>query len=183
MRRQLGTIWILDGDAIDGEEDFGAFADGKIAAEGCARNHLDLCRTVPFCNPQCVLSRFGDEPLLKSRFRHDLKPRILQMKPVLVAALDDEAFIAAALEPAVEHGVFDVEVSGKTFPIEGAAARSERVDDLELLAGGIRGDAVGEAMGLFPRARVDHHLAIDEAPEDESLGRFFVRPVVFHVHE
>ena len=179
----LGAVGVLDGNGIDGEENLGGFADGKIVAKGGFGDVLNLGGTIALFDALGVLGGFGDEPLVDFGFGNDLELGVLEVEAVGVAVLDDEAFLAAAIYPGVEDVVLDVEVFGEAVAVPGAAAGGEGVDDLKFVAGGVGGYAVGETVGLFPGVGVDDHFTVDEAPKDHPFAGFVVGADVFHIHE
>lgn len=133
--RHLRAVWVLDDDAIDRKEDFSGFPNGEIVAEGGAGDIFNLGRAVPFFYAERVFCRFGHEPLVEFGLGDDLQFWVLQVEAVGIAALDDQTFFAAGVDPSVEDVIFDIEELRESFPIPRSPFGSEGIDDFEFLAG------------------------------------------------
>lgn len=104
-----GAVGILDDDAVNREKDVGRFADGEVLAKGSAGCPFDLGVGKAAGQADGVLVGLGHEPLVDARFGDGTEARVLEVEAVVVAGEDDELFAAAAVDPAVEDLVFDVE--------------------------------------------------------------------------
>ena len=104
-----GAVGVLDDNAMNGKIDVVDFSDGKILSEGGFCNFLDLRDGESTMEADGVFEWFCDKPLIDGSFRGSAKTRVLEMEPVLVAGLDDQFFLAEALNPAIEDFMLDVE--------------------------------------------------------------------------
>ncbi len=104
-----GTVGVLDDDGVDGEKNVGGAADSKILTKGCTGQPFNLGGGKPARKADGVFIGFGDDVDVDAGFGDGAQFGVLQVEAVVVARLYNQFFSAAAIDPAVEDFMFDVE--------------------------------------------------------------------------
>ena len=161
MSRMERTIRILNGNAINREENVLGAPDSEIGAKGSFCRFLDLVRGIPSVDPFTMFAAFCYKWVCNRCGRAYIDDRVMEVNPVIIPMLYDEFFLSCSVDPFLKKVCFNIERAHQALTVCFTPILCNGCKNFIFIFISTRIDAISKTMCLFPRLCIKNHFTID----------------------